>query len=74
MRLFEALSEREEEVLRLVALGHTNKDIAGRLSISVFTVQNHVQHLLARLSLRNRTEAAYRYWERLNQEPGNKNS
>ena len=50
------LSERETEVLRLVAKGMSYKKIADRLSISHRTVQNHVQNTLAKLHLHNRVE------------------
>ncbi len=65
MRLFDNLTEWEEEVLALVAGGRENKAIASTLSISVFTVQNHIQNLLERLDVQNRTEAASLYWQRL---------
>ncbi len=50
------LSERETEILRLVAKGLTYKQIAERLVISIRTVQNHVQNTLGKLQLHNRTE------------------
>jgi DNA-binding NarL/FixJ family response regulator len=50
------LTERETEVLRLVAKGYTYGEIADRLVISVRTVQNHVQHILGKLQLRGRYE------------------
>ena len=53
-----ALSEREREVLRLLAEGLTNREIAGRTFVSEKTVRNHVSSLLHKLSLRHRTEAA----------------
>lgn len=54
----DALTPRETEVLRLVAAGHPNKDIAQRLSISERTVKFHVSSLLAKLGVKNRTQAA----------------
>jgi two-component system, NarL family, response regulator NreC len=51
-----ALSEREVEVLRLVALGFTNAEIAGRLVVSVRTVETHRAHLQQKLELRSRAE------------------
>ena len=51
-----ALSEREVEVLRLVALGFTNAEIAGRLVVSVRTVETHRAHLQQKLGLRSRAE------------------
>lgn len=54
----EELSERELEVLALVARGLTNKDIAERLFLSEHTVRNHVSHILQKLGLSRRSEAA----------------
>lgn len=53
-----ALSERELEVLRLVATGATNREIAQQLVITEGTVKNHVSNILSRLNLRDRTQAA----------------
>jgi DNA-binding NarL/FixJ family response regulator len=50
------LTDRETEVLRLVAKGYTYAEIADRLVISVRTVQNHVQSILGKLQLRGRYE------------------
>ena len=50
------LTERETEVLRLVAKGLTYRQIAERLVVSVRTVQNHVQNTLGKLQLHNRSE------------------
>ena len=52
------LSRREDEVLRLIAEGLTNAEIAQRLFISVKTAGNHVSAILSKLGLRSRTEAA----------------
>ncbi|MCA1824782.1 MAG: LuxR C-terminal-related transcriptional regulator [Mycobacteriales bacterium] len=52
------LSNREQEVLRLLAQGLTNREIAGRLFISTKTAGNHVSAILTKLGLRSRTEAA----------------
>ena len=53
-----ALTERESEVLTLVAQGLNNDDIADRLVISPRTVSVHVSHILGKLELENRTQAA----------------
>ena len=50
------LSEREAEVLRLVAWGYTNKEIAAYLSISVKTVESHKANLMEKLGLKSRVE------------------
>lgn len=52
------LSVREKEVLELVARGKTNKYIAGKLFISEHTVKKHLQHILEKLHVGNRAEAA----------------
>jgi DNA-binding NarL/FixJ family response regulator len=52
------LSEREREVLGLLAEGLTNREIAARLFISEKTVRNHVSGVLRKLDFRHRTEAA----------------
>lgn len=50
------LSGREEQVLRLLAAGHTNQDIAKRLFISVRTAETHRAHILKKLHLASRAE------------------
>jgi two-component system response regulator NreC len=50
------LSDREREVLRLLALGHTNQEIAGKLYISVRTVETHRAHIMQKLRLSTRAE------------------
>ena len=52
------LSAREKEVLRLIANGYSNREIAEQLYISENTVKNHVSNILYRLELRDRTQAA----------------
>ncbi|MEH2253689.1 response regulator transcription factor [Nostoc sp.] len=52
------LTPREKEVLRLIATGASNREIAQKLYISEGTVKNHVTNILNRLNLRDRTQAA----------------
>lgn len=52
------LTEREMEVLRLVAKGMTNPEIAGQLTVTEATVRSHVSHILDKLHLANRVQAA----------------
>ncbi|MEU7579884.1 response regulator transcription factor [Streptomyces sp. NPDC041068] len=54
------LSPREIDILRLVARGRTNREIAAELYLSEGTVKNHVSRILGRLALRDRTQAALR--------------
>jgi DNA-binding NarL/FixJ family response regulator len=55
------VSSREREVLRLLANGMTDREIAETLAISPRTVESHVSSLLRKLGVRNRAEAAERY-------------
>lgn len=52
------LTGREDEILRLVAEGLSNKEVAGRLELQEKTVKHHMTRVLAKLNVRNRTEAA----------------
>ena len=52
------LTEREADVLRLLAQGHSNKDIARHLHVVEDTVKSHVRHILSKLGLQSRTQAA----------------
>lgn len=58
--LAEPLSEREVEILTLVAHGHTNREIAQRLHLAEGTVKNYVTSLLGKIGVRDRTQAALR--------------
>ncbi|HHY89378.1 MAG TPA: response regulator transcription factor [Chloroflexi bacterium] len=58
--LVEPLSPREGEILRLLATGATNKEIAARLVLAEGTVKNHVTNILAKLGVSDRTQAALR--------------
>lgn len=57
------LSQRENEIVKLVAQGLDNKEIAARLFISEGTTRNHVSTILAKLALKNRTQLAIRYYQ-----------
>lgn len=59
---FAELSERELGVLRLVAQGLSNADIAGRLVLSEKTVKGHVSNILSKLHVADRTQAAVYAW------------
>ena len=50
------LTERELDVLRLIALGHTNNEIAGELFLSVRTVETHRAHIQQKLGMSSRAE------------------
>ncbi len=52
------LTDRELEVLRLIARGMSNKDIGAELVIAENTVRNHVRNILEKLQVRSRVEAA----------------
>ena len=54
----ESLSERELEVLKLVASGASNREIARKLYITEGTVKNHISNVLRKLGFRDRTQAA----------------
>jgi LuxR family maltose regulon positive regulatory protein len=58
--LIEPLSERELEVLRLVASGASNQDIAAQLSIALTTAKKHISNILHKLGAGNRTEVVAR--------------
>ena len=53
-----ALTNREREVLRLLVDGATNRAIAGTLSVSIETVKSHVHHIMQKLQVKDRTQAA----------------
>ena len=53
----ESLTERETEILRLMAGGYSNKEIARALDVSEGTVKNHVSNVLAKIGVRDRTRA-----------------
>jgi DNA-binding NarL/FixJ family response regulator len=53
---YDSLSEREREIFQLIAEGHSNKDVAGILSISPATVETHRAHILEKLDVHNTAE------------------
>jgi DNA-binding NarL/FixJ family response regulator len=59
--LADLLTEREVEVLEMMAQGATNAEIADRLVIAPSTVQSHVKNILRKLEVKNRTHAVARY-------------
>jgi DNA-binding NarL/FixJ family response regulator len=57
----EKLSQREEEILRQLSKGYSNKEIATHFSVSVNTVRTHLQHIYEKLHVRCRTEAVLKF-------------
>ena len=53
---YEDLTERESQVLYMVGLGYTNKEIAEKLYISEHTIKKHVTSILSKLDMRNRKD------------------
>lgn len=53
------LTDRQRDVLEMVALGYTDNEIAGFLGIKSFTVKQHVKAILVKLDARNRAHAVY---------------
>jgi LuxR family maltose regulon positive regulatory protein len=58
--LVEPLSQRELELLRLVAAGRTNQEIAEELFLAVGTVKKHLNNIFGKLEVHNRTQAIAR--------------
>ncbi len=57
-RLSDGLTEREKQILRLITLGGTNKEIGNKLGITEKTVKNHITNIFQELHVNNRTKAA----------------
>ncbi len=57
------LTEREDDVIRLILQGHTNRQIACALSIAEHTVERHLGNIYRKLGVTNRTSAALRFME-----------
>lgn len=60
---FTELTERELDVLRMIAVGKNNQEIAGELVISEKTVKTHITNILGKLHLKDRTQAAAYAWQ-----------
>ena len=60
LRAFPELSDREDGILRLIAQGRSNYEIADRLGLSVKTVQNHVSNIFGKLQVADRAQAVIR--------------
>lgn len=58
--IFPELSDREREVLHLIAQGHSNAEIATKLYLSIKTVRNHASNIFAKLQVADRAQAALR--------------
>lgn len=58
--LLDPLSDREIEVLQIIAEGLTNQEVANRLYLSLHTVKVHARNIYAKLDVKNRTEAVAR--------------
>jgi len=57
------LTERETEILRLMAGGYSNKEIANSLGVAEGTVKNHVSNILSKMGVRDRTRAVLKAFE-----------
>ncbi|MEM6576634.1 MAG: response regulator transcription factor, partial [Pseudomonadota bacterium] len=57
------LTDRETEILRLMAGGYSNKEIANSLGVAEGTVKNHVSNILSKLGVRDRTRAVLKAFE-----------
>ena len=70
-RADQGLSRREQEILDDLLRGLANKDIAARLSISIFTVKNHLRHIYEKLHVRSRTEVMFMFRDAPNESGNN---
>ena len=68
--LYAELTERELEILKLIANAQTNSQIAEQLVISEYTVKGHVSNILSKLHLEDRTQAAVYAWQKGLMKPG----
>jgi DNA-binding NarL/FixJ family response regulator len=60
------LTHQEQKIVALVAQGLTNKEIAQRLGLSVFTVRNQVKVVIRKLELKSRVQVAYLFGQQVN--------
>jgi len=67
---FGMLTKRETEVLCLISEGYQNKSIAEKLSLSEHTIKLHIHHVISKLGVSNRTEAAAKYLQTKEQKTG----
>jgi DNA-binding CsgD family transcriptional regulator len=58
------LTHRETEIIRLIADGKRNSEIATSLHITINTVETHLRNIYSKLDIRTRTEATRWYWQR----------
>ena len=63
--VFSQLTDREREVVALIADGLDNREVAAAAYMGEGTVRNHISSILAKLGLRNRTQIAVAYWRAL---------
>ena len=63
--IFPQLTDREREVVALIAEGLDNREVAAAAYMGEGTVRNHISSILAKLHLRNRTQIAVAYWRAL---------
>lgn len=65
-QMLSLLTDREEQILKLIAYGLTNRGISSQLFISESTVENHIHHIYAKLGISNRAQAvAYAFQLRI---------
>jgi RNA polymerase sigma factor (sigma-70 family) len=62
--IIKPLSDRENEVLSLVAKGYSNKEIAQELCISVNTVKNHISNIMKKMNVKNRNQLIISFLKR----------
>ena len=63
------LTHQEQKIVALIGQGFTNKEIAQRLGLSIFTVRNQVKAIMRKLELKNRVQVAYLRGQQANIKP-----